>query len=193
MIMNERMDAGPVLSQLRCPLFPDDTAATLGDRLAEFGARLLVDTLPRWKAKLVEPTPQDDAEATYCAPLRKEDGNVDWSHPAVEIARAGRAYTPWPGSQTDWDGQTLRLFGLEPVAGPSTPLVAGTVFLARKDADAKPELAIAAADAAIAPRALQLPGRRVVEAAEFLRGYPSIVGAVLRSPVTSPGNNRPIG
>jgi methionyl-tRNA formyltransferase len=181
MLMNERMDAGPVLTQLRCPLFANDTAATLGDRLADFGARLLVDTLPRWKAGLIEPKPQSEPDATYSAPLRKEDAVVNWSRSALEIARACRAYTPWPGCQTDWGGRPLRLFGLEPVVNAPARLAPGTVFLLREPARSEGRLAIATGHMAVAPTALQLPGRRVVDAAEFLRGYPSIIGVVLSS------------
>src|SRR5262249_6732459 len=62
MLMNERMDAGPILSQARYPIFADDTAATLGDRLAVIGADLLVDTLPRWKLGSITPVSQVESE-----------------------------------------------------------------------------------------------------------------------------------
>src|SRR5207249_6378343 len=94
MLMNERMDAGPIVSQARAPIEPDDTGATLSDRLARVGAELLVDTVPRWQAGELAPREQDETAATYCRPLRKEDADVDWTQPADVIARTGRAYTP---------------------------------------------------------------------------------------------------
>jgi methionyl-tRNA formyltransferase len=181
MLMDERMDAGPILSQARFPVFADDTAATLGDRLAQAGAQLLVETLPRWQRREIAPIPQIEADATYCTPLRKEDANVNWTRPAVEIARTCRAQTPWPGCQTFWGDRQLRLFGLASEAvGPNSGSP-GTVLVVKNPANGRPTLAVVSGEGAVTVRELQLPGRRVIEAAEFLRGYPSIVGAELTS------------
>jgi len=181
MLMNERMDAGPILSQLSAPIFPDDTAASLSARFATLGADLLVDTVQRWASGAIQPVAQDDGAATYCQPLRKEDANVDWGQPAEVIARISRAQTPWPGCQSRWAGTAVQLFGL--VAHPewkgSEP--PGTVVLLPASTRALPLLAVATADGAVAIPLLQLPGKRPLPAADFLRGQPRFVGARLGS------------
>ncbi|HEX5417883.1 MAG TPA: methionyl-tRNA formyltransferase, partial [Chloroflexota bacterium] len=177
MLLNERMDAGPILSQLRAPIFSDDTAATLGERLANLGADLLVETLPRWQAGALRPTPQNEAEATYCKPLSKDDANVNWEQPAEVIARACRAQTPWPGCQTYWAGKTVRLFDLQPLPGWRGPEAPGTTLLFATAAP--PRLAIATASGAVIVPVLQLAGKRPLPAVEFLRGQPGFVGSQL--------------
>jgi methionyl-tRNA formyltransferase len=179
MLMNERMDAGPVLAQARGPVFEDDTAATLGDRLARLGAELLVDTIPRWQAGVIVPSPQDDAAATYCRPLRKEDANVDWGRPAEEIARICRAQTPWPGCQSWWTGKLVRFLSVQPWPGWSGSAPPGTVLALADPASRQPRLAVATGQGALEVRVLQLPGRRQLTAEEFLRGQPRFVGARL--------------
>jgi methionyl-tRNA formyltransferase len=179
MLMNERMDAGPILSQARYPIFADDTAAMLGDRLAVAGSELLADTLPRWKNGRITPLPQVEGEATYCAPLRKEDANVDWSRSADEIERTCRAQTPWPGCQTDWNDRQLRLVSVSRLQGWVGSEPPGTVLIVRDELTETPHLAVATGRGAIEIRSLQLPGKRALPAAEFLRGYPAIVGSHL--------------
>lgn len=107
MLINEQMDAGDILLQRREPIRPDDTSATLHDRLAPLGAELLVETLrlPQWK-----PLPQDPTRVTYARKLTKEDGRIDWSRPATEIERLVRAFNPWPGAFTEQDGQRLKVW-----------------------------------------------------------------------------------
>jgi methionyl-tRNA formyltransferase len=109
MRMDEGMDTGPILAQVECPIAPDDTTATLSARLAELGARLLLETLPGWLAGEIEAQPQDGSLATYCRPLQKEDGRLDWTRPAVALDRQVRACEPWPGAYTTWQGQRLKV------------------------------------------------------------------------------------
>jgi methionyl-tRNA formyltransferase len=179
MRMDERMDAGPILAQVKTEVYEDDTAATLGDRLARLGAVVLVDTLSRLATGTIEPIPQDETVATYCQPLKKEDADVDWSRSAEEIARACRAQTPWPGCQGYWRGRQVRLFGLSPRPdwrGTDRP---GTIVPLPES-----RVGIATGRGAVEVHQLQLAGRKPLESAEFLRGQPGFVGAVLEPPPT---------
>jgi methionyl-tRNA formyltransferase len=181
MLMNEQMDAGPILAQVTAPIFADDTAATLGDRLARLGAELLVDTIPRWAAGTIVPRAQDERDATYCRPLTAADAIVDWTQPADRIARTCRAQTPWPGCHSYWDGRSVRFLALDPCptwAGPEPP---GTVILLPGSSARQPILAIATGSGAVIVRELQLAGKRALPAGEFLRGQPAFVGARLSS------------
>ena len=186
MLMDERMDAGPILAQVTAPIFEDDTAATLGDRLARLGADLLVDTVPRWEAGDIVPRPQDESDASYCRPLESRDAVVDWRLPAEEIARICRAQTPWPGCQTFWGDRQVRLLTMEarPVwTGAAPP---GTVVVLPSDSSRRPEVAVVAGRGAVVIRQLQLSGKRSLAADEFVRGQPRFIGARLTTTASGP-------
>jgi methionyl-tRNA formyltransferase len=109
MRMDAGVDTGPILAQAREPIRPDDTALTLGARLADLGARLMVETLPRVLRGEIAPIAQDESQATLSPKIDKQSGRIDWSKPAVEIDRLIRAYTPWPGAFTQWSGMDLKI------------------------------------------------------------------------------------
>jgi methionyl-tRNA formyltransferase len=96
MLMDEGLDTGPVLQTRIVDIAHDDTAETLGSKLAVEGAGLLLETMKRWEAGELEPMPQDDRAVTHAARIRKEDAKVDWSWPATKIANRVRAFVPWP-------------------------------------------------------------------------------------------------
>lgn len=179
MLMDERLDAGPVLAQTTAPIGPEDTGATLGARLADLGANLLVNTLDRLSRGDLVPRPQDDAAATYCKPLRKDDGDLDWSAAAEVLERICRAYQPWPGCHSYWDGRPVRLLSVEPRPDWIGGEAPGTVLRLSEPGSNAPLLAVATGRGALAVRELQLPGKRPLAAAEFLRGQPGFVGARL--------------
>ncbi len=181
MLMDERMDAGPILAQLTAPIFDDDTAATLGDRLAHLGADLLVDTIPRWQAGHVVPRPQDESQATYCRPLRSEDAIVDWARPAEEIARICRAQTPWPGCQSIWGERQVRFLSLEARPDWTGPAPPGTVITLPSETSRRPDVAVASGQGAVVIRQVQLAGKRPLAIDAFVRGQPGFIGARLGS------------
>ncbi len=100
MMMDEGMDTGDVLLQQPVPIEPEDTALELGTRLAQVGGTLLVETLTRLAERSVVPCAQDHARATLAPLLKKEDGVIDWTQSATEIANRIRGLSPWPGSYT---------------------------------------------------------------------------------------------
>jgi methionyl-tRNA formyltransferase len=109
MKMDAGVDTGDLLSQRSTPILPDDTAGTLNTRLATLGADLLMDTLPAYLAGELQPQPQQHELATFAQMLKKEDGLLDFSRPATELARKVRAMNPWPGAFTIWQGQPLKI------------------------------------------------------------------------------------
>lgn len=109
MCLDPGMDSGPILAQMGVELSPTARAGPLTDDLFARGSRLLVEALTAYAAGLREPHPQDHQRATITRMLKKEDGTVDWTLPAEQIERMMRAYDPWPGAQTRWRGQGLRL------------------------------------------------------------------------------------
>ena len=100
MVMDEGMDTGAVLLQQTVPIEPEDTALELGARLAKVGGALLVETLTRLAERSVVPRAQDHSRATVAPLLKKEDGVIDWTQPATNIANRIRGLSPWPGSFT---------------------------------------------------------------------------------------------
>jgi methionyl-tRNA formyltransferase len=109
MRMDPGVDTGPILSQRAVPILPEDTAGTLGGRLSEVGADLLLDTLPRYLSGELLPQSQDNSLATYAPMLKKEQGQLDFNQPALDLARRVRAFNPWPGAFTLWKGQILKV------------------------------------------------------------------------------------
>jgi methionyl-tRNA formyltransferase len=174
MLMEVGLDAGPILAQREIPIAPDDTAGTLTERLAHLGAALLVETLPRWLAGEIVPRRQDESLVTLAPRLKKEDGWIDWSRPAVALERHVRAMTPWPGAHTTWQGQHLKILRVAltdfQLAGEQR---AGTVVAIGGRAY------VCCRDGLLRLVTLQLEGRRATDDEAFLRGHPTFAGSVL--------------
>lgn len=109
MAMDAGVDTGAVLSQRATPIAPDENAGSLTARLAELGAALLIETLPPYLSGELLPRPQNESRATYAPMLKKDDGRLDFTRPAEELARRVRAFNPWPGAFTTWQGQRLKI------------------------------------------------------------------------------------
>jgi methionyl-tRNA formyltransferase len=112
-LMDEGMDTGPILLSRTVPIDPKDTAASLQERLAVVGAEVVLETIGELEKKDIRPVPQDESQATYAPPLRKEDGRIDWSQPASVLHRRMRALNPWPGTFTRFGGKILKVFSAE--------------------------------------------------------------------------------
>ena len=172
MLLDEGMDTGPVIAQRERPIDASDDAATLTEVLFADGATLLVETLPGWIDGAIPAVEQDANLATYTNKLERGDGLADWCLSAETLARRQRAYTPWPGLYTRWEGKELKLLDVTPLPGPSAE--PGLVTAAH---DAP--IAIGTGQGLLAAHTLQLEGRRPAEASDFLRGYPQFIGARL--------------
>lgn len=173
MLMDEGMDTGPILSQATCPIFPQDTGESLSTRLAQLGANLLMDTLPRWLAGEIEPRPQDHSQATCSRIIAKEDGLIDWSQSAIEIWRRSRAYHPWPSTYTYWRGKLLKVIRVEALPHWSGEGEPGQVMALDEG------LAVATGEGALLLSEVQLAGKRALNIENFARGHRDFVGSVL--------------
>ena len=171
MLLDEGLDTGPVLAQEGTAIDPAENAQDLTARLFEMGAALMVGALSGYDEGAIAPRPQDESAATMSARLTREDGRIRWGQPAELIARMVRAYHPWPGAFTSWNGRALKV--MEASARPGGSGRPGTVE-AQDGA-----VAIATGDGALVATRLQLEGRRAVSASEFLAGYPDLAGSVL--------------
>lgn len=175
MRMDAGLDTGPILSQQSVEIAPNETGATLHNKLAAISGPLLVETLPGVLSGEIQPQPQDNDLATYAPRINKEDGQIDWQKSAVEIDRQVRAYTPWPGAFTYWNGQMLKfIIGYVMDRNPNK-LAPGQVSLNEDDAP----LAIGTGQGRYAPARLQLAGRSPGGVVDFVNGFQQIHGATL--------------
>ncbi len=121
MKMDEGVDTGAILSQAAIRIAPEDTAGSLSEKLAQLGADLLLERLPRYLAGDLQPKAQDETQATRAPMLKKEDGLLDWSRPAEELARRVRGLNPWPGAYLVWDTVNLKIHKAHAVNHDSPP------------------------------------------------------------------------
>lgn len=172
MRMDAGLDTGPTLRKRAIAISDQDTSASLHDTLAMLGADLLIETIPGYISGEIKPLTQDEAEVTYAPQIRKEDGHIDWHEPAEAIERSIRAFTPWPGAFTIWNGKVLKIHRARISAGHAR---AGEVIATPTG------FAVGTSTNLIVPEELQLEGKKRIETAEFVRGYPAIVGSMLKN------------
>jgi len=169
--MTPELDAGPVIAQDRTPIDPDETAEQLENRLAAIGAREVRLAIESLDTGRVETLSQDRSQASKARRLKKTDGLIDWSRPAVAIKNQIRAMQPWPKAFTFWhrpSGKPVRLI-IGPVSAVDSPepdAPAGSVLQAVGD-----RLVLAVGQGAVALKSVQPAGKHVLSVAEFLRGY----------------------
>ncbi|MDO8555027.1 MAG: methionyl-tRNA formyltransferase [bacterium] len=106
-LMNEKMDEGQILTNHELQITNNATYKELEKKLAEVGGKLLVETIPKWLAGEIQPSPQNHSKATYSKILTKKDGLIDFSEPAEIIEKKIRAFTPWPGAYVFVNGKRV--------------------------------------------------------------------------------------
>ena len=109
MKMDVGLDTGPMLSKRSIPLTREDTAGSVFEKLSQLGADLLLEILPDYLSGKLKPTPQPEEGMTYAPMIKKEDGQLDFTHEADELERRVRAFNPWPGAYMDFDGANLKI------------------------------------------------------------------------------------
>ena len=169
MRLDEGLDTGDILAQRVMAIAPDQTSAGIFPLLAEMGADLLVETLEGLAAGSITPVKQNDALATHAPILKRDDGRMDFTQPAMTIYNRWRGFQPWPGAWTTLGGKKLTAHRLIPLdagslaGGPDEPgavrVEDGRLFV-RCGAGTWLELV-----------EVQLEGKKRMAAADFLRGY----------------------
>ncbi|RJO63000.1 MAG: methionyl-tRNA formyltransferase [Dehalococcoidia bacterium] len=172
MQMDEGLDTGPVLTRAQALVRDDDTTETLSERLSLMSAQMLADILPGWTRGEIKPQPQDDALATYFKPIEKEAGEIKWNLPALELWRQVRAYQPWPGSFTHFNGRVLKILEAWPVACATQTEVGAVVALGKG-------CGVVTGSGILELRRLQIEGKQAMSAADFIRGQRGFIGTVL--------------
>lgn len=174
------MDAGDILARREIPLDGTETSASLTERAAEIGAELLVQTLNAIEAGNQQAEAQEHDQASYCGLVRKQDGLLNWDRSALELDRVVRAFHPWPGAFTTFDGKELKL---HETAVPTELDHSETMASAQPGqvlgVDNRHGILVQTGDGVLALRRLQLPGRKALDWATFLNGTPNFLGSVL--------------
>ena len=164
MQMDAGLDTGAMLTQHAVPIAPDDTTGTLHDRLAALGATMIVSALEQLAAGTLSATPQPAGGVTYASKIGKAEAAIDWRRPAAEIARAVRAFNPFPTALGSLGGVPLKIWRACVV--PDRGGQPGAVLAADPDG-----VVVACGDGALALLELQKPGGKRMVAGEFLRGF----------------------
>ena len=176
MLLDEGLDTGPILGRAQISISPQDTTGSLTAKLSLIAAQLLLEVLPRWLRGEIEPQPQNEAEATYSAQVSKAEGEIDWHLPAVEIWRRVRAFQPWPGCYTSWQGKQLKIIEAMPLPGEGAADVGQAVAVK----GAEGGFGIGTGEGILGVSRVQMEGKRAISAADFLRGQRQFMGAVLK-------------
>jgi methionyl-tRNA formyltransferase len=165
MQMDAGLDTGPVLRQKRIDIAGGDDAGTLHDRLAELGAELIVEALSAVASGRARAVPQPQAGVTYARKIDKQETELDWTRPALELHRAVRAFRPAQGAGTHLEGQPIKIWRARVV---DEHLAPGAVT---------GKLIVGCGEGALEILELQRAGGRRLAAADFLRGHPLRPGA----------------
>ena len=170
MQMDEGMDTGPVMLRVATPIFPDETAGELTERLSELGALALVEALQLIAVGSTEFEVQAHAEATRAPKITRDSARISWEAPAEKIARLARSLDPKPGAWTELDGKELKLFGprVTPAGGEGT--APGTVLTL------EPTLTIQAGDGAVEFLDVQPSGGTRMPVGSWARGHAGVFG-----------------
>jgi methionyl-tRNA formyltransferase len=171
MQMEAGLDTGPVLHSGCLPIAPDDTAATLHDKLADLGAQLIVEVLGKLPSP---PCPQPEAGVTYAAKIAKSEAPLDWRMSANQLARQVRAFNPFPGATATLEGSTIKVWSAEAEAGTAAP---GTIVAVDKHG-----IVVACGEGFLRLTELQKSGGKRLPVGQFLAGTPVQAGTVLALP-----------
>jgi methionyl-tRNA formyltransferase len=177
MQMDRGLDTGPILAAEAIPIAADDTSATLHDKLAELGARLIVSALSRLERGELRAQPQEDALASYAAKITKAEAEIDWSKDAAVIERKIRAFNPQPGASTTTRRTALKIWRATTIAAEGAP---GTILAADREG-----IVVACGSGALKVQELQRAGGKRLAAAPFLAGFHLAAGERLEFPAST--------
>lgn len=167
MLMDEKMDHGPILAQLPLPLAEHETYISLAEKTIDLGRTLLVDTIKKWVADTITPSPQDHTKATFTKLLKKDSGKITPEHSVAAITRMMRALHPWPGVWIEHSGKRIKILSSgDSIANTGHP--AGTLFA---DSALGNSVWCAATDGAVELLSVQPEGKSPMSGEEFVRGY----------------------
>ena len=172
MEMEAGLDTGPMISKVKTQIGSHDNAQTLHDRLASFGAKLLVETIPEYVTGKIKAIPQDNSQSSHASKITRGMGQIDWTKTATDIWNQARAFTPWPGVFTHLNGKLIKLIEVEPMN--TTKLGPGIIGQNGSDG-----IVVGCGEKALRISKLQKEGGKCLTAEAFLAGHPLPTGTQL--------------
>jgi methionyl-tRNA formyltransferase len=174
MLMDAGLDTGPILTQEKVGISFMNTTGSLSSKLADVGAKLLLETLPKWLGSELRPQAQDESQATYSKLITSKDAEIDWHLSAVELWRMVRAYNPWPSCYTWCQGKRLKIHSAIPCGEVAEGEIGEVITLAEP-----PGVGVVTGDGILGLCRVQLEGRREMSIDDFVRGKRDFIGCVL--------------
>ena len=162
MKMDVGLDTGDMLYKLSCPITPEDTSATLYDKLAELGPQGLIKTLEQLAEGTAKPEVQDEALVTYAEKLSKDEALLDWALPAAQLERCIRAFNPWPISWMVIDDQPVKVWKASVIES-HVQAAPGTIVEANKQG-----IQVATAEGILNLESLQPAGKKAMSVQDLL-------------------------
>jgi len=172
----KKLDTGDILMQVQVPVTDYDTAELLTGKMSLISAHMILELLPRLAGNQIIPRPQDETLASYSGQLTKQDGVIDWTLPAIDIRRRIQAYNPWPGCYTTFRGKQLKIVTARLL--PETGNVSPGQIVSLPD---KNMLGISTGSGILGVTEVQLEGKRLMSADDFIRGQRELAGEILPS------------
>lgn len=161
-----KMDSGAIIMQKEIAIHENDDAVLLESKLRDLGAELLLKAIQAIKNKDYELTPQDEKRVSFAPKLKKSDGLIDWSRPALEICNLIRGALPWPGAFTHYQGKLLKIYKAKIVTSLGVKPQFGRI------ADISREgIAVITGKDLLVIQELQAEGKRRMKAEEFIAGH----------------------
>lgn len=179
MMMERGLDSGPVLARAQTPISVWDNTGSLTAKLAVVAAHFLLEVLTCWTRGELTPQPQNESEISFSATVSKEEGKIDWRLRAIDIWRRVRAFYPWPGCYTRWQGKQLKIIAAVPLTGGKDLEVGRVVALTPTPGGPEAVFGVNTGDGILGICQVQLEGKRAMSAAEFLRGQRQFIGEML--------------
>lgn len=174
MQLDPGMDTGPILLSASTPIDLHENAGELSERLSQMGADLLIDTLSGLASGFIQPVPQDSSQATYASTLSRNDGEIDWRHPSLEIHNRVRGCNPKPGAFTFFQEGILKLWKTNPIPDEVSKAQPGTIISIDKKC-----ITLSTGKGLIQLLEVQPEARKRMTGTEFARGRGLQVGDLL--------------